>query len=106
LSDYALSHPEAFCFVEVHHHAPYLDEASRQIHVPMMEAFAKTCQRAREAGILRDISVEIITALTMGTLTSLVKTSTQGNFAINQEILEKTENCLWDAISQRMVKEG
>ncbi|HEX2953580.1 MAG TPA: TetR/AcrR family transcriptional regulator [Bacillota bacterium] len=106
LTDCVRQDSEAFFFVEVHHHAPYLDEESRAIHIPMMEAFERVCQAAREQGVLRDISIEIIMALTMGTLTALVKTATEGKMELTPEVLEKTENCLWDAISCGTDKEG
>lgn len=106
LASYVMEHPQEYFFIEVHHHAPYLDEESRKIHVPMMEAFEKACQKAREQGVLRDISMEIITALTMGTLTALVKTATMEKMEISSEVLEKTESCLWDALSQSPAGRG
>lgn len=100
LTDYVRHNPKAFFFIEVHHHAPYLDEESRQIHIPMMAAFEEACRTAREQGILKDISMEIIIALIMGTLTALVKTSSEEGVAIPPEHFEKTEECLWAALSR------
>ena len=100
LTGYVVEHPREYFFIEVHHHSPYLDDQSRAMHIPMMEAFERACQLAREQGVLRDISMEIIVALTMGTLTALVKGFTEEGKAITPEILEETEECLWKALAK------
>lgn len=99
LTAYVLEQPEAFFFLEVHHHAPYLDEQSLAAPIPMMQAFEQAYNLAREQGVLRDISMEIVSALIMGTLTALVKAVSEGRIAITPEVLKQTEMCLWDAIA-------
>lgn len=99
MTQYMLEKPEAFLFMEAHHHAPYLDDESRQIHTPMMDAFRQVCENAKLQGAIKPLPFEVITALTIGTLTSVLKASTEGRLNLTNEILDHLGACLWDAIS-------
>jgi AcrR family transcriptional regulator len=92
------AHPIAFDFLEMHHHWPYLDEASRQL-VGQVDAFlAEFVANGIAAGALRDLPAPVLTALVFGSFVGLVKAAMGGAFELTAQTLAAAGQSCWDAI--------
>ncbi len=97
---FARAHPQAMRFMDLHHHAAYLDDSSRAMardYVDVAQAFA--CD-AREAGAIRDLDPLLIVALTWGAAAGLAKFSGQGLLRLDEAAATAMEDALWRAIAK------
>jgi AcrR family transcriptional regulator len=100
LVGFARQEPIAARFLELHHHADYLDEASKSISriYPMaMRTFVRT---GIGAGILRTAPPEALIALMQGAMLGLLKQDevVPGGL-ITEHLIDETGACLWRAIA-------
>lgn len=100
LVDFARDYPVAFAFLELHYHAPYLDEKSRAIeeqgHTALV-GFFEECLRQRVA---RKASAEVLASIVWGAYVSLIRAARNGRFEITQDVIDQSEQCCWDAIKR------
>lgn len=106
MMDFARTHPRAVRFMDLHHHASYLDEASRALgrdYLDVAEAFVR---EARRSGAIRDLDPPLIVALMWGAAAALAKFSAQGTLALDQHTATAMEDALWRAIAQEGDRHG
>lgn len=98
LVDFAKHYPTAFAFLELHYHAPYLDDTSRAIeergHHALVGFFAE-CLRQHMA---REASAEMLASIVWGAYVGLVRASRNGRFEMTPEVIAQSETSCWDAI--------
>lgn len=96
--DFARENPRAFAFLQLHHHAPYLDERSRMLeelsHAPARALFDET----RKQQITKDVPADILMALVFGAFVGVVRAAQEGRLALDEATLDQAESCLWEAI--------
>jgi AcrR family transcriptional regulator len=92
---FASEHPQAFAFLETHHHQPYLDEQSREAGRAIDAAALRFARRAQASGAMRRAKPEMLTALVLGAFTGLVKAAGEGGLAYNRKEAEASEACAW-----------
>lgn len=98
LATFALTYPVAFTFLELHFHAPYLDEQSRTVEEQGHRAligFYTECQRQ---GVVKDLPPEVLASMVWGAFVGMVKATLHGCFEITQPILDQVEASCWEAI--------
>ncbi|HEY8040442.1 MAG TPA: TetR/AcrR family transcriptional regulator [Polyangiaceae bacterium] len=100
LSGYARGDRHGFAFLELHHHADYLDEASRDVERRSLQPFVDFCRRSREAGITKPLPPAVLMAMVWGTFSGLVKAHWLGHLELTDEIVGQAEACAWDAIAR------
>ncbi|MBX7224314.1 MAG: TetR family transcriptional regulator [Blastocatellia bacterium] len=97
-SRFAQDNPMAFQFLELHHHALYLDQRSRDTeqrgHRQMLDIFAEN-QRLQ---ILKPFDTELLVALVWGALSGVLKAGNKGELNLSQELMDQAEACCWEAI--------
>lgn len=97
-ASFALEFPMAFQFLELHHHAAYLDERShlteQRGHQRMVELFHEN-QRLQ---ILKPFEVELLVAFVWGALSGVLKAGLKGEIALTPETIDAAEACCWEAI--------
>ncbi len=99
-AEYALANPKAFAFLQLHHHAPYLDEASRALVTGQFEPEASMYEQARRAGVLKPLPDEVLSAFISGSLTALVRSAWQGRITLNPALIDQAAICCWQAITK------
>lgn len=99
LIDFALEYPDEFRFLELQDHVSYrsaeVEALDRELMMPIW-FFFNLC---RQAGIARDQSAELTTALVWGVFTSLFKSSYAGYYALNEQQYLQAEQNAWDVFS-------
>ncbi|MBK7581747.1 MAG: TetR/AcrR family transcriptional regulator [Myxococcales bacterium] len=95
---FAEERPASAMFLELHHHAPYLDEQSRQLENSGMELFYSFIRGAQERQALKPIAPEILAAVVHGAFTGVAKAAMTGQLAAVTEPMDLAEACLWEAV--------
>lgn len=95
---FARKHPAALAFLELHHHASYLDAESRALETAMRAPFITFIRELQRTQVIKDAPPEMLIALILGSAAGLLKESQAGNFQLNEKTMETAEQCLWEAI--------
>jgi AcrR family transcriptional regulator len=98
LVGYAQRHPRAAAFMELHHHAPYLDEESRALEQRVMQPVIDFIQRAQEAQALKALDPVLLISVVYGAFIGIAKNAMAGHLALGPKTLEDAEACLWEAV--------
>ena len=86
-------------FMELHHHAPYLDAQSRAEGQRYAKAAQDFVSRARAEGSIRDLDPALIVALMWGAAAGLVKFASAGTLPLSADSAAAMEEALWRAIA-------
>lgn len=98
ISVYALAHPTELAFLELHHHAPYLDATSRAVEEAVLAPAFVFFQNAIEAQVVKPLDPMLLGALVWGAFTGLVRAAREGRLPLTPESLLRAEECCWEAI--------
>lgn len=96
--DFARNHPDAFDFLELHHHAPYLDQESRDLEARVMSVATGILGMSRVAQLTRNEEPTILIALVWGGVIRFVRCAREGLLSLTPEVLERFENLCWESI--------
>ncbi len=99
LGAFARTNPKALTFLELHHHAPYLDAASLAVDLAVLSPLRDFVVLAQERGALKRVAPEVIMAIVFGAFAGLIKASHAGYMALDQTTLDEARTCMWQAIS-------
>jgi hypothetical protein len=86
-------------FLDLHHHAAYLDAESCRAHNAYRDAAAHFIAAAREAGAIRTLHPALVVALMWGASAGLVKFAHEGVLRFDERAGEEMEEMLWRAIA-------
>jgi AcrR family transcriptional regulator len=92
---FATEHPTAFLFLETHHHAAYLDAASRRVGAELSDRAITYIRDGQRRGAIRKGSPEVLMALVLGAFTGLVKSAIEHGRPLNRTTLETSEDAVW-----------
>lgn len=99
LFEFSRKEPEAFRFLEMHRHLPYLDAASRQVARDVFEGVAEYVRQAQDQGAVRRAPPEVLIALVFGAFVGLAKEAEWGHAPLDDESIAVSENAVWDLLS-------
>lgn len=91
-------HPNAFAFLELHHHGPYLDETSLGIEERMLDLARCVFTKSQQARLTKDIPVEVLLAVVHGAFLGLFRGWREGLFELDEATIDASERCAWEAI--------
>jgi AcrR family transcriptional regulator len=100
LGAFAAAHPRALAFLELNHHAAYLDHHSRALEESSLRPIYDFVETARRSGAIKDVPAEALMALVWGAFVGLLKANHLGHLILTGELVETTEACIWDAIAR------
>jgi AcrR family transcriptional regulator len=96
---FATEHRLAFAFLEMHHHAPYLDAESHAVGAELAAGTLAFVERAQAAGAIRRMQPHVLIALVFGAFTGLVKASAAAGTPIDEPTIVATEDAVWEMIT-------
>jgi AcrR family transcriptional regulator len=110
LAAFAAAEPDAFRFLEMQDHVPYLDAKSREVELsvlaPLWLAGRKLRQQMKGAGAAGAAApVDVLIALLWGAFVGLVKASRLGYLKLDAKSLAHARDACWRMIGP-MTKEG
>ncbi len=95
---FARKHPTAFKFLELHHHAPYLDAKSRDAEMQVMTLANRFFEQNERGRVIRRAPPGVLGALVWGAVVGLVRAAWEGRANLSAKSEKAFEEALWDAI--------
>jgi TetR/AcrR family transcriptional regulator, repressor of fatR-cypB operon len=105
LCGFVSQHPRAYAFLELHHHAPYLDAESRAVEERIFTFAAAIVTAAQRKKLVRAGPAGVLLALLQGAFVGLVRFHREGRFAWTDEALACAEQAMWELIAGSTVTE-
>lgn len=96
--DFVHKYPEATAYMELHHHASYLDEASLALEELHVAVATEIIERGQAEEVLRPGPPMLLLALVYGALVGLVRASWEGRIELTDEVLESAEQAGWELV--------
>ena len=91
-------HPRAFAFLELHHHASYLDQDSREVEDSVLAPLVAVVHKAQQEMAVKDVDPAVLIALIYGAIVGLVRGEEKGAGTLSERSLADAEECMWQAI--------
>jgi TetR/AcrR family transcriptional regulator, repressor of fatR-cypB operon len=95
---FAQENPCAMKFLELQHHAPYLDDASRHIEECSFQTALAFLENGKEKQSIRSCPSTLLMAITWGSFVGLIRASWEGKLSLEPETVNQAEQCAWEAI--------
>jgi hypothetical protein len=93
-----VDHPMAFWFLEVHHHADYLDDRSHLLEQRMTDFGVAFIQAAQTRGQLKKVAPLLLIGFVLGAFTGVVRKADETNMPLDEQDWRDAEQCAWEAI--------
>jgi len=98
MARYARERPLSVRFMELHHHQPYLDDASRHLEEHGNTMIESAIRAAVHGEALKDLPPSVLIAVVWGVFLGVLRGWTEGRLELDEPTLVQTEQCLWEAI--------
>lgn len=96
---FARHEPQAFGFVELHHHHSYLDRESRLLELQILAPIAAVLEGGRTDGTIKPLPVQALMVTVWGAFVTMIKSADAGYYKLTDELCEQIEAMCWDAIA-------
>ncbi len=96
LATFARRHPLELDFLELHHHASYLDEESQQLEQMSLVPFSAYLEA--HATAFKPMPAAAIMAFTLGAFMGLYKAARLGHFELDELLVANAEAAAWAAV--------
>ncbi|WP_193073368.1 TetR/AcrR family transcriptional regulator [Pseudomonas sp. FME51] len=88
--------PDAYRFMELQDHRPYLDEASRTLEREALTPILAQYRALQKRGIFRsDIRAEVLMTLVWGAFINLIKAERDGHISLSEEDIAAARDACW-----------
>jgi len=98
LADYAREQPRAFAFLELHHHADYLDAQSQAVETRIVDLACRFLQAAQARGEVKPYPPMLLIAVLHGAFVGMLRKAWEGLLELTPETSAQAEQCAWEAI--------
>jgi TetR/AcrR family transcriptional regulator, repressor of fatR-cypB operon len=103
---FALDHPTAFSFLELHRHDPYLDDESRALVKSIDADVAAFVRRFQRRGEIRKGQAELLVAMVFGAIVGLVKASVAQQRKLDARRIAEARAATWAILAPPPSKES
>jgi TetR/AcrR family transcriptional regulator, repressor of fatR-cypB operon len=98
LAEFAVDNPRAYAFLELHHHADYLDEQSHAIEARIMDLGIRVLTAAQVRGEVKPHDPMLLIAIVHGAFIGMLRKAFEGALELTPETVAAGEQCAWEAI--------
>lgn len=95
---YANENQKSAIFLELHHHADYLDAKSLELENLVMQPILEFVRQSQKNQALKDVDPQLLIAVVYGAFIQVVKAIWLGQLERSPEILARAEACVWEAV--------
>ncbi len=99
MSTFATANPEAFAFLELHHHGSYLDDESLRLDASLRDFGAAFVKNAQLAGVVKPMDPRLLMELVFGAFIGVLRARWERRAFVDDDALVKAEAATWDAIA-------
>ena len=98
IANFAIVNTNAFIFLELHHHAPYLDAESRAVEQRMLDLIFHVIAAAQRRNELKQGDPRLLVGLVMGAFVGVVRSCLEVDKPLDQADWKLAEQCAWEAV--------
>src|SRR5689334_19729570 len=98
MAKFATENPSSFGFLELHHHAQYLDAESRAVEQRITALFAHVVVRAQARHELKAGDPHVLMSLVMGGFIGMIRKCVDLDRPFGEADWTLAEQCMWEAI--------
>ncbi len=98
MSKFAVEHPNAFVFMELHHHQRYLDDESRALEARLHALFVGVIANAQARGELKAGPPDLLIGVVMGAFIGVIRSCVELALRLNEADWKLGEQMVWEAI--------
>jgi AcrR family transcriptional regulator len=98
MSRFAIEHTSSFIFLELHHHAAYLDAASRAVEQRMMALVTNVVIAAQARGEFKAGEPRLLMGLVLGAFIGVIRSCVELGLPLDQADWVLAERCIWEAV--------
>jgi len=98
LFDFAIAHPQAIAFVDLHFHSDYLDETSRQVEQLSAATLFALVLEGQQAEVLIDLPAPVLIAMAYSAFLGVLRAEQAGFATLDDALVEATEQRVWAMI--------
>jgi AcrR family transcriptional regulator len=98
MAKFTMAFPKSFVFLELHHHARYLDAESRTVEQHMLDLFIHVVQAAQARGELKAGSPRLLISIVMGAFVGVIRSCVEIDQPLEQADWRLAEQCVWEAV--------
>jgi AcrR family transcriptional regulator len=99
MSRWALDHAEAFAFLELHHHASYLDAESRELENQLKDFAAGALLRGQAEGIIKPLETKLLMEILFGAFVGMMRAYWEGRVQLDEANLDGARRACWDCLA-------
>lgn len=102
LVEFAQSEPDAFYFMELQDHRPYLTDESKEYELKSLRSWVSYYKSMQKKGVYRkDIKAEVLLALFWGAFINLIKSSRDGLLSLSKRDINRAREVCWSLLSNQ-----
>lgn len=98
MAKFAVDNPKPFIFLELHHHAEYLDAESQTLEQRMLELFTNVIVAAQARGELKAGPPRLLMGIVMGAFVGIIRSCVEIDAPLGDADWTFAERCMWEAI--------
>ena len=98
MAAHATKHPSSFIFLELHHHARYLDSESRAVEQRMTVLFTSVVTAAQKRRELKIGSPRLLMGMVTGAFVGVIRSCVEVDQPLADADWAFAEQCVWEAI--------
>jgi AcrR family transcriptional regulator len=98
MARFACGNPPAFVFMELHHHARYLDAESRQVENRMLDLFTHVVVSAQARGEIKAGDPRLLMGMVMGAFVGVIRSCRDIDQPLDEVDWKLAEQCMWESI--------
>jgi len=95
---FAEESPHALVFIELHHHADYLDDESRALDARVMGAARDFFSRSSKRQVTKAAPPDLLLAVVWGAFLGVLRGAWEGHYELTPAVVHQAEECCWEAI--------
>jgi len=97
--EFALANPQAFAFLELHHHRDYLDEESLKAENRLKDFGAMVVEKAQGEGLIRPGPAPLLMELVFGAFIGMMRAHWEGRVDLTEDERALAEECCWAVVA-------
>jgi hypothetical protein len=98
MAQFATESPSAFVFLELHHHASYLDDESRAVEQRMLQVITAVVTAAQTRRELKAGNPRLLMGMVMGAFVGVTRSCLDFDQSLAEADWAFAEQCAWEAI--------
>lgn len=98
MAQFAIEHTSSFVFLELHHHARYLDAESRAVEQRMTQLIEHVIVTAQSRKELKATSPRLLMGMVLGAFIGVIRCCVEIDQSLDQADWKMAEQCMWEAI--------